>query len=140
MRIYIVLIIFFINGCSQDESPRGTYERYVQLEISGITVEQFIVSYSERKQLEIEEAVKTQMEKNGLNREQTLQRFLPIFRSLAKCKNLDFLDEKIEGNKATISYKSTDDCMKGQINVKKEIIYMVYESGWKIDNNDIQDI
>jgi len=141
MRATFLLTLLLIIGCSHSESPHDVYERYVQLEISGITVEQFMGSYTRRKQLEIESAVKDAMAKNGLSREETIKAYLPVFQRFAKCKNLDFLDEEIEGEKAVISYKSTDDCTEGQINVKKEIIYMLYEDGsWKIDSNDIQEL
>jgi len=141
MRSIFLLPLLVTIGCSHSESPHEVYERYVQLEISGITVEQFIGSYTRRKQLEIESAVKDAMSKNGLSREETIKSYLPVFQRFAKCKDLDFLDEDIEGENATIFYKSTDDCTEGQLNVKKEIIYMVYEDGsWKIDNNDIQEL
>ena len=142
MKAITILLIMFslIPGCSQRESPRNTYDRYVQLEISGITVDQFISSYSHRKQLEIEASVVTVMEKNRLNRIQAIEKLLPMFQSFAKCKKLEFLDEEIDGDSAIIYYKSTDDCVKGQVNIKKEIIYMMYENGWKIDDNDIQEL
>jgi hypothetical protein len=139
MKVIIAIMAFLILGCSQSESPKEIYDRYVQLEISGITVEQFISSYSKRKQEEIENAVKDAMKKNSLNRKQTIETYLPIFQRFAKCKNLVFLDEKIDDNKAVVSYRSTDDCAGG-VNVKKEIIYMVNEDGWKIDDNDIEEL
>ena len=140
MRKIITISVLFILGCSQSESPKETYDSYVQMEMSGITFEQFMASYSKRKQVEIEGAVKETMEKNGLDREQTIEKLLPLLQNFAKCKSLEFLDEKIDGDKATVSYKSTDDCVKGEINIKKEVIYMVNEGGWKIDNNDIQEL
>ena len=140
MRKITAISILLILGCSQSESPKEIYDRYVQMEMSGITVEQFMASYSKRKQVEIEGAVKEAMKKNGLDREQTIENLLPLLQNFSKCKSLEFLDEKIDGDKATVSYKSTDDCVKGEINIKKEVIYMVNEGGWKIDNNDIQEL
>lgn len=137
MKKIITIMVFLILGCSQSDSPKEIYDKYVQMEVSGITVEQFISSYSKRKQEEIEGAVRDTMKKNGLNRKQTIETYLPIFQRFAKCKTLVFLDQKIDGNKAIISYKSTDDCT-GEVNIKKEIIYMVNEDGWKIDDNDIE--
>jgi hypothetical protein len=139
MKKIVIIMAFLILGCSQSESPKEIYDRYVQLEISGITVEQFMSSYSKRKQEEIESSVKDAMEKNGLTRKQTIETYLPIFQRFAKCKKLILLDEKIEGNKAVVSYESTDDCA-GEINVKKEIVYMVNEGGWKIDDNGIEEL
>ena len=144
MRSSIILSILFslMIGCTHSESPRGVYDRYVQLEISGITIEQFMSAYSQRKQLDIEASVKELMEKNGprFSREQIIERALSMMQTIAKCKDLEFLNEDIDGNKATLSYKSTDDCVEGTINIKKEVIYMVYENGWKIDDNDIQEL
>jgi len=142
MRSHIIasILFFLLVGCNRSESPRGVYDRYVQLEVSGITAEQFMSAYSQRKQLDIEVAINELMEKNGWSHDQVLERVLPIFQSIAKCKNLNFLNEDINGKKATLSYKSTDDCTKGEINIKKEVIYMVYENGWKIDDNDIQEL
>ena len=140
MRLHIIASILFLLliGCNRSESPRGVYDRFVQLEISGITAEQFMSAYSQRKQVGIEAAINELMEKDGWSRAQVLEKTLPLFQSIAKCKNLNFLNEEINGKKATLSYKSTDDCTEGEINIKKEVIYMVYENGWKIDDNDIQ--
>ncbi|EAT13880.1 hypothetical protein HF888_10610 [Bermanella marisrubri] len=80
------------------------------------------------------------MAKNGLTREQTIEEYLPIFQGFAKCKKLELIDEVIESDTAIISYQSTDDCVEGQVHTKKEVIYMVYEDGWKIDDNDIQEL
>ena len=75
----------------------------------------------------------------NLSREQIFEKYLPVFRNFAKCKNLEFLESEVTGNSAILYYKSTDDCQKDKINIKKEIIYMVNEDGWKIDDNDIQE-
>ena len=142
MRSHIIASILFLllTGCNRSESPRGVYDRYVQLEVSGITAEQFMSAYSQRKQLGIEASINELMEKNGWSHDQVLERVLPIFQTIAKCKNLNFLNEEINGKKATLAYKSTDDCTKGEVNIKKEVIYMVYENGWKIDDNLIQEL
>lgn len=139
MRKITALTILLVLGCSQSETPREFYDRYIQMEMSGFTFEQFIASYSKRKQVEIEGAVKATMKNNGLDRQQTIETLLPLFQNFAKCKNLEFLDEKIDGDKATVTYKSTDNCVVGEINIKKEVIYLVNEGGWKIDKNDIQE-
>jgi hypothetical protein len=103
-----------------------------------MTIEQFLSSYTQRKQLEIDKEISRLMNNNEWSRDEVFKMVARSFKAFAKCKNLELIKEDINGKSAVLSYKSTDDCQEGKVNIKKEVIYMQYESGWKIDDNDIQ--
>jgi predicted HNH restriction endonuclease len=141
MRLIVAITIYtlIVSGCSKSESPSDSYDRYVQLEVSGsMTIEQFLSSYTQRKQSEIEAEISRLMSKNGWSREKIFKIVARSFQAIAKCKNIELINEDVNEKSAVLSYKSTDDCQEGKINIKKEVIFMKYESGWKIDDNDIQ--
>lgn len=139
MRLLFSLLLLFLTACDTLDSPRLTYERYVENEKAGITsFDEFINSYSERKQEEIELSIVEAVEKNPeKNKESVKSNSLKIFQRFAKCKKLEFLSEEINGKKATVTYKSTDNC-SGRNDITTEIIFMINENGWKIDEIDIK--
>ena len=74
--------------------------------------------------LEIEEEFSRLINKNVGGRDELFKMVARSFQAFAKCKNLDLLKEDINGKSAVLSYRSTDDCQEGKINIKKKVIYM----------------
>jgi hypothetical protein len=139
-RIMLIIPLMLLNACDQSTSLNNIYEKQVKLELSGtMEIEEFKASFSNKKKQLIEEDIQNVMKKNDLSRDQLWEIYVNLFKRFAKCKDLELLSEEVEGKKGTLTYKSVDDCEKGSINIKKEIIYFVYEDGWKIDGNDIQE-
>jgi hypothetical protein len=140
-RIMLLISLMLLNACDQTASLNSIYEKLVKLELSGtMSIEEFKASFSNKKKQLIEEDIQKVMKKNDLSRDQVWEIYVNLFKRFAECKDLELLGEEVEGKKATLTYKSVDDCVKGTMNFKKEIIYFVYEDDWKIDDNDIQEL
>ena len=56
-------------------------------------------------------------------------------KSQAKCKELTLVSETIDGNTAHLIYDRNDTCNNNKFTPGGEKIRMVYENGWKIDEN-----
>lgn len=139
--VIITILILVVSGCSKSESPSESYDRYVQLVVSGsMTMEQFQSSFTQRAQLKIEEEISQMMGKYGVSRDELSKEIAKTYQAFEKCKNLELIKEDINGKSAVLSYKSTDVCQEEKVNIEKEVIFMKYESGWKIDDNDIQEL
>ena len=109
--------------------PRKVYEAYVAEIKAGHDTEKVMMSYlSEKKKIEMMAA---------LNKSEKMRTFgLKFIAKVTQCTDLTFMDQKITGNKAVVSYKGKDICSKkhNPYVKKTERVEMIKENGrWKIE-------
>lgn len=136
-RFFVLLVVAsFLGGCS--ESPAEAHRKIIEHEATVETYEALKASYSDRKRQAMDEAVSAAMQKGRNSEKQIQEMSLKMFHKFATCKKLMLLSEEVSGNSAVLTYRSSDTCFSEEPNVNQEIVYMVNEGGWKIDEIEIE--
>jgi hypothetical protein len=137
IRIFIVvLLVLIVAGCS--ETPAETHRRITSQEATVSTFEELKASYSKRKQAQMDSELSSQAQLSGKSKEQIMAASLKLFRRFADCKRLKLVGEEVNGSRAILTYENSDTCFSKEPNVNREIVHMVNENGWKIDEIEIK--
>ncbi len=71
------------------------------------------------------------------SREEVIEFYTNFSREHAKCKELILTSEVINGDLAKLEYSQKDICGNETSSHEKQLIRMINESGWKIDEIEI---
>jgi len=132
----VTIIILFVAGCA--DSPSAAHQKIMSHEAVVESFEALKASYSKRKQAQMDADLSGQAKTSGKSKEEIAAASLKLFKHFARCKNLKLLSEVVAGDKAVLTYENSDTCFSEEPNVNREIVHMVNESGWKIDEIEIE--
>ena len=131
------VILILLIGCSSEKSPSQVYNEYNSKVIEGISFDNDKAYYSKRKQDEVESKFPQYMKKMEKSREEVIEFYLSFSREVAKCKELILVKEVMNGDLAILEYSQKDICGNESTTQGKQMIRMVNEDGWKIDDVEI---
>ena len=131
------VILILLIGCSSEKSPSQVYNEYNSKVIEGISFDDDKAYYSKRKQDEVESKFPQYMKKMEKSREEVIEFYLSFSREVAKCKELILVKEVMNGDLAILEYSQKDICGNESVSQEKQLIRMVNEDGWKIDDIEI---
>ena len=135
--LLLSVILVLLIGCSSEKTPGQVYEEYNSKVINGINFNDEKAYHSKRKQAEVESKFPEYMESMDKSREEVIEVYLNFSRELAKCKELKLVNENIYGEKAFLTYSQKDICGNATDREEKQLIRMINEGGWKIDDIEI---
>lgn len=128
------LSLLVLSACTTDKPPSQIYEEYNSKVIQGIDFDDEKAYFTKRKQEEVESKMPQYMESMNKTREEVIKVYLDFSRGLAKCKEIALIKEEITGNTATLEYSQKDICGNESTSQEKQLILMINENGWKIDD------
>ena len=128
------LLLLVLSACTPDKLPSQIYEEYNSRVIQGIDFDDEKAYFTKRKQEEVESKMPQYMESMNKTREEVIKVYLDFSRGLAKCKEIALIKEEITGNTATLEYSQKDICGNESTSQEKQLILMINENGWKIDD------
>ncbi len=139
MKIWISLVAAstLLIGCAAEQTPSQVYDEYNARVIGGMPFEDEKAYYTKRKQDEVESRFPEYMKKMEKTREEVIAFYLEFSREHAKCKELRLVREAIDDGMAELEYAQTDICGNKPTTQEKQLIRMVNEGGWKIDDIEI---
>jgi len=130
----LALFVFLLFGCSTEKSPSLVYIEYNSKIIVGISFDDENDYFSKRKQQEVELKMPQYMKQMNKSRDEVIAIYLEFSKGLAKCKEISLVSEIIETNKASLEFSQKDICGNESTSTAKQLVKMVKEGGWKIDN------
>ena len=134
---FLLAVLILNGGCSADKTPSQTYNEYNSKVISGLAFDDEKAYYTKRKVNEIELKFPQYMKKMKKSREEVIEFYSEFSREHAKCKELTLVRENINGNVATLEFSQKDICGNQSSTQEKQVIRMINEDGWKIDDIEI---
>jgi len=129
--------LIFSGGCSADKTASQTYNEYNSKVISGLEFDDEKAYFTKRKVNEVESKFPQYMKKMEKSREEVIEFYSKFSREHAKCKELTLVRENINGNLANLEYSQNDICGNQSSTQEKQLIRMINEDGWKIDDIEI---
>ena len=128
------LLTSLLFGCSVEQSPSQVYIEYNSRVIAGISFDDEKVYFSKRKQQEVESKMPQYMKQMNKSRDEVIAVYLEFSKGLAKCKEISLLSEAIATETASLEFSQRDVCGNESISTEKQVVKMVKEGGWKIDD------
>jgi hypothetical protein len=132
--LLLALLVPLLFGCSAEKSPSQVYIEYNSKVIAGISYDDEKMYFSKRKQQEVESEIPQYMEQMNKSREEVIDFYLEFSKAFAKCKEISLVSEVIEKNIASLEFSQNDICGNESTSTEKQVVKMVKESGWKIDD------
>ena len=129
-----VLLASLLFSCSVEKSPSQVYIEYNSRVIAGLSFDDEKVYFSKRKQQEVESKMPQYMQQMTKSRNEVIAVYLEFSKSLAKCKEISLVSEVIETKKASLEFSQKDICGNESTSTEKQVVKMVKEGGWKIDD------
>lgn len=129
-----VLLASLLFSCSVEKSPSQVYIEYNSRVIAGISFDDEKVYFSKRKQQEVESKMPQYMKQMNKSRDEVIAVYLEFSKGLAKCKEISLVSEVIETEKASLEFSQKDTCGNESTSTEKQVVKMVKEGGWKIDD------
>ena len=129
-----VLLASLLFSCSLEKSPSQVYIEYNSRVIAGLSFDDEKVYFSKRKQQEVESKMPQYMKQMTKSRNEVIAVYLEFSKSLAKCKEISLVSEVIETKKASLEFSQKDICGNESTSTEKQVVKMVKEGGWKIDD------
>lgn len=133
----LLAVLIFSGGCSADKTASQTYNEYNSKVISGLEFDDEKAYFTKRKVNEVESKFPQYMKKMEKSREEVIEFYSKFSREHAKCKELTLVRENINGNLANLEYSQNDICGNQSSTQEKQLIRMINEDGWKIDDIEI---
>jgi len=133
----LLIALILLGGCAAEKTPNQIYTEYSSRVIDGITFSGEKAYYTRRKQDEVESRFPQYMKKMGRTRAEVIDFYSQFSRELAKCKELSLIRETINGSTAELEYAQKDVCGNASNTPDKQVIRMIFEDGWKIDDVEI---
>ena len=124
-------------GCTTDRSPSQVYHEYNSKVIDGITFDEEKTYYSKRKLQEIESKMPQYMAQMEMSREEVIKNSLKLYRDVVRCKEIKLIKETISGEVSILEYAQRDICGNTSTIQENQVVRMVKENGWKLDNVEI---
>ncbi|MBV1909791.1 MAG: hypothetical protein KUG78_10755 [Kangiellaceae bacterium] len=129
-----VLLASLLFSCSVEKSPSQVYIEYNSRVIAGLSFDDEKVYFSKRKQQKVESKMPQYMKQMTKSRNEVIAVYLEFSKSLAKCKEISLVSEVIETKKASLEFSQKDICGNESTSTEKQVVKMVKEGGWKIDD------
>ncbi len=140
-KLWIILgaIVLSLVGCERSPEPRNatpdeTYREYYQRVIEGINYEDGKRYHSKAFTQNLETRIKTAQQSSPNSYEAFMTIYFKRQQSSAKCNAITLASETIDGEIAELVYNSESTCESNKIVDTDNIIRMVNEDGWKIDD------
>ena len=137
ISLSLSLIVSLLIGCSAEKSPSQVYNEYNSKVINGISYDDDKAYYSKRKQEEVESKFPQYMKQMDKSRDEVIEFYLKFSMELAKCKKITLVNEVIEADTAFLEYSQKDICGNESTSQEKQMIRMLKQDGWKIDDIEI---
>ena len=128
----LFLILGF--GCSAEKSPGQVYIEYNSKVIAGISFDDEKNYFSKRKQEEVESKMPQYMKQMNKSRDEVIAVYLELSKSVAECKEISLVSEVIETDTASLEFSQKDICGNESTSTERQVVKMVQEDGWKIDD------
>ena len=128
------LLTSLLFGCSVEQSPSQVYIEYNSRVIAGINYDDEKFYFSKRKRQEVESKMPQYMKQMNKSRDEVIAVYLEFSKGLAKCKEISLLSEAIATETASLEFSQRDVCGNESISTEKQVVKMVKEGGWKIDD------
>ena len=138
MRILLAIsCMCLILSCTKEStstlSPHEVYANYNSLQKNGITFEEMTSYYTSKAKQRMDAYISENMIQWNKTREEVIEIQLSFTQSLSKCKEITLLDEKINGEIASLTYAQTDICGNDSGRDERQKIELIYKNGWKIE-------
>lgn len=140
-KLWIVLgaIVFISTGCEKSPelgsaTPDETYREYYRLVTEGIGHEDGKYYHSKAFTQKFENQIKAAQKNNPKSYEDFMTIYFKRQQSSANCNSITLDSETIDAEVAELVYKNVSTCANNRIINTDNLISMVYEGGWKIDN------
>jgi len=133
----LLTVLILLWGCAAEKTPNQIYTESNSRVINGMTFSDEKTYYTQRKQDEVESRFPQYMKKMGKTRAEVIDFYSRFSRELAKCKALSLVRETINGSTAELEYAQKDICGNESNTSEKQVIRMIFEDGWKIDDVEI---
>ena len=139
MKLWILLLaaLILLSGCTAERTPSQIYEEYNARVIGGIIFDDEKAYYTKRKQDEVESKFPHYMKKMEKSREEVIEFYSKFSQEHAKCKELSLVREAINKSIAELEYSQKDICGNKATTPEKQLVRMINEDGWKIDEIEI---
>ena len=137
LSLSLSLIISLLIGCAAEKSPSQIYSEYNTKVIDGISYVEDKAYYTKRKQEEVESKIPQYMKQMDKSRDEVIEFYLKFSREVAKCKEITLVNKVIEADTAFLEYSQKDICGNESTSQEKQMIRMINEDGWKIDDVEI---
>ena len=137
LSLSLSLIISLLIGCAAEKSPSQIYSEYNSKVIDGISYVEDKAYYTKRKQEEVESKTPQYMKQMDKSRDEVIEFYLKFSREVAKCKEITLVNKVIEADTAFLEYSQKDICGNESTSQEKQMIRMINEDGWKIDDVEI---
>jgi len=128
------LLTSLLFGCSVEQSPSQVYIEYNTRVMAGINFDDEKVYFSKRKQQEVESKMPQYMKQMNKSRDEVIAIYLAFSKGLAKCKEISLISESIATETASLEFSQRDVCGNESTSIEKQVVKMVKEGGWKIDD------
>lgn len=128
------LFLSLLFSCSAEKSPNQVYIEYNSKVIAGISFDDEKGYFSRRKQQEVESKMPQYMKQMNKSRDEVIAVYLEFSKGLAKCKEILLVSEVIQTDKALLEFSQKDICGNESTSKEKQVVKMVKEGGWKIDD------
>lgn len=134
------LAVFAIAGCSQSSpvnsmTPDETFRAYNQLVIEGISFEDTKKYHSKAFVAKVEKQIETMQKTNDNSFEAFITLYLHGQMAVAKCAEYTLVSEEVEETTAYLVYDRKDICNGDKVTLGGDKIRLIFENGWKIDDN-----
>ena len=137
MKSLALVILLILSSCTSPESPSKTYEEYNRRVITGLEFTKEKEYFTTKKNAEIESKFPQYMKQMNKSREKVIEFYVNFSQSVAKCKEISLVEERIDGDKAFLLYEQKDICGNSSTVPEKQSVRMINENGWKIDEVEI---
>lgn len=133
------LLCCILCGCvPAPPGPAEVYLRYNQAVIDGLSFQQEHTFFSVHKQELVENSLQAMMQQMQKDRDSVIAVYMAFAKSVAKCRQLNLLSEEIHGRFAIVIFSQKEICGSELTGDEKQIIHLIKEDGWKIDDIEIQ--
>ncbi|PCJ36248.1 MAG: hypothetical protein COA75_08450 [Cellvibrionales bacterium] len=128
------LLTFLLFGCSVEQSPSQVYVEYNSRVMAGMSFDDEKLYFSKKKQQEVESKMPQYMKQMNKSRDEVITVYLEFTKGLARCKEISLLSETIATETASLEFSQRDVCGNESTSTEKQVVKMVKEGGWKIDD------
>ena len=136
MRILLAIsCMCLILSCTKESTstPHEVYTNYYSHQKNDITFEEMKSYFTSKAKQRMEAYISENMIQWNKTREEVIEIYLSFTQSLSKCKEITLLDEKINGEIASLTYAQTDICGNDSDRDEGQKIELIYKKGWKIE-------
>lgn len=134
-KMLILFLIIFPVSYAEAQTPSQVYEEYNDRIIAGLSFEERLPYFSERRSAAMQNSLNETMKKYDMPRSEAIDALIKYPTGYVRCLSMSLVEEEITDNQATMTYANKDICDRDPALkiAQKRVITMVDEEGWKID-------